>query len=165
MRLGIVTVVFAAVIGLGTAQAEVKTNASGKVSVDIPSAWKIETNPKVPGMMTAESKDKAVGLIFWVLDKGDIKEAVGLLDKALEGKVADWKWQGKPAEANLDGMKGIKNVGTAKVEGKDAFVMVAVVGPTPSKKTVLIFGAIEQSKLTEHKAELSNIFDSIKKTK
>src|SRR5258706_15766867 len=123
MRLFVV--VLALVIGVRTAAADVKKNASAKVSVDIPSAWKLETNAKVPGMMTAESKDKAVGLIFWVVDKADTKEAIGLLDKALAGKVTDWKWS-KLEEVNLNGMKGVKNVGTAKVENKAAFVMVVV---------------------------------------
>jgi hypothetical protein len=34
-----------------------------------------------------------------------------------------------------------------------------------TNKGVIIFGAIEQSKLTEHKAEVTNILDSLKPVK
>jgi len=156
------TVLIVVAMLASAAFAEVRTSKAGAVSVDIPSAWKVEANKNE--VLAAESADKSVGLMFWVVDKSDAKEAIKLLDKALEGKVTAAKW-GKPAEANINGMKGIKNVGTAKVAGKDAFVMLAIVGPTPTKKGVIVFGAIEQSKLNEHKAELSNIFDSLKPVK
>jgi hypothetical protein len=157
MRVALVAFVIA--LCAGSAVAEVRTNKAGGVSVDIPSAWKVDVNKN--GVLAAESADKTIGLMFWVVEKADAKESLKLLDKGLEGKVTAIKW-GKASEANINGMKGIKNAGTAKVAGKDAFVMLAIVGPTPTKKGVIVFGAIEQSKLSEHKAELSNIFDSLK---
>lgn len=159
MRFTMSMLVFALVATAGVARAEVHKNGKGKVSVDIPSSWKVKNEKG--GLLVGESKDDAVGLLFWVVDKGDADEAIKLLDKALEGKLTDVKWPNRPEKADINGLRGIKNVGTAVVNGKQAYIMVAVVGPTPTKKGVIIFGAIEQSKLTEHKAELSNIFESL----
>jgi predicted Zn-dependent protease len=158
MRLIVISLAIALVSGTGVAHAKVHTHAKGKVSVDIPTAWKVKQEKT--GVLVGESQDKAVGLLFWVVEKTDAKGAIAQLDKAVEGKITNIKWN-KPQQASINGMTGIKNVGTATIEGKEAFIMVAVVGPTPSQMGVIIFGAIEQSKLTEHRAELSNIFDSL----
>jgi hypothetical protein len=175
MRRSILAFTIVSLFGIGSAGAEIRTNTAGQVSVDIPSSWIISDTGKgqtaaqkkaAAGLLVAKSKDDAVGLIFWVVDKSDATQAIKLLDKALEGKVKDIKWENKkPLAANINGMKGIKNAGTAMIEGKEAIVMVAVVGPTPTKKGVIIFGAIDKAKVTEHKAELINIFDSLKPIK
>ena len=173
MRRSILAFTIVSLFGIGSAGAEIRTNTTGQVSVDIPSSWIITDTSKgqtpaqkkaSAGLLVAKSKDDAVGLLFWVVDKSDAKQPIKLLDKALEGKVKDVKWD-KPQDANINGMKGIKNAGTAMIDGKDAIVMVAVVGPTPTKKGVIIFGAIDKAKITEHKAELVNIFDSLKPVK
>ena len=172
MRRSILAITIMSLFAIGSAGAEVRTNTAGQVSVDIPSSWTIADPGKgktpaqkkaAAGLLVAKSKDDAVGLIFWVVDKSDAKQAIKLLDKALEGKVKNIAWDNKkPLDANINGMKGIKNTGSALIEGKEALVMVAVVGPTPTKKGVIIFGAIDKAKVTEHKAELVNIFDSLK---
>lgn len=154
--------VFVVLSTLGVARADKHHHEAGKVEIDVPGTWKVK---KDKGMLVGESKDQAVGLMFWVVDKGNVDDAIGLLDKALAGKVTDVKWPRKPEAADLNGLRGIKNVGAARIKGKDSFIMVAVLGPTPSKKGVIVFGAIEQAKLTEHKAELENIFASLRPMK
>lgn len=160
MRLVIATLIIA--LGFGTAAAEVRTSPTGKVSVDIPSSWKVKAES--PDLLVGESKDDAVGLMFWVVDKFDVTEALEKLDGAVKGKITKIKWE-KAKKAEINGMKGIRNVGTAVIKGKEAYLMLAIVGPTPSNKGVIVFGAVEQSKLTEHKAELVNILDSLKPVK
>lgn len=162
MRLGMAAVVIASVLGSGIAAAEVRTSQAGKVSVDIPSSWKVKTDKS--GLLIGESKDDSVGLMFWVIDKFDVAESLEKLDAAVKGKITKIKWEQKK-DADINGLKGIRNIGTAVIKGKPAYLMLAVVGPTPSNKGVIVFGAVEQSKLTEHKAELVNIFDSLKPIK
>jgi hypothetical protein len=149
-------------LGVGTAGAEVRTSQSGKVSVDIPSSWKVKSDKS--GILVGESKDDAVGLIFWVVDKFDVTESLEKLDQAVKGKITKIKWE-KAKKAQVNGLKGIRNVGTAEIKGKPAYLMLVIVGPTPTNKGVIVFGAIEQRKLTEHKAELVNILDSLKPVK
>ena len=146
------------------ARAEVRTNTVGKVKIDIPSSWTVTSDSKVTGLTVGESKDKAVGLMFWVLDKHDTDAALKQLAAALEGKMTEAKW-GKPEQADIHGLKGIRNAGTAKLAGKDAVVMVAAVGPTPSGKGVLMFGAIDAGKLKQHEAEVKAVFDSLARAK
>lgn len=158
MRLALLALVMMASLAF----AEKHTHDAGKVEIDIPGTWKID---KRNALLVGESKDKAVGLLFWVVEKGDVKEAIKLLDKELEGKITDVKWPKKPRNTTHNGLKGIKNTGTAKTNGKDVYVMLAVLGPTPSKKGVIVLGVIDQTKVTEHKAELENIFASLKPVK
>jgi hypothetical protein len=160
MRLAIATLIVA--LGVGTAAAEIRTSQSGKVSVDIPSSWTVKSDKT--GLLVGQSKDDAVGLMFWVVDKFDVTESLEKLDAAVKGKITKIKWE-TAKKAEINGLKGIRNVGTAEIKGKPAVLMLAIVGPTPSNKGVIIFGAIEQSKLTEHKAELVNVLDSLKPIK
>lgn len=157
MRIGLPMVVIAALTA--PAAAELKKHAGAQVEIDLPSSYtsKVESG----GMLIARSADDSVGLLFWVVEKSNAEEAIKLLDAQLEGKVTDATW-GKLAKANYHGLRGLRNVGTAKIAGKAAYTMVAVLGPTPTKKGLIVFGAIEQSKLAEHKAELAGIFASLK---
>ena len=141
-----------------TASADVKTNATGKVSVDLPSTWQTKTEKDV---LIGEAKDGGVVLMFWVVDKHEAKHALPLLDKALKGKFTKVTWEA-PKDVTVDGMKGIRTVGTAVIKGKEAYVMAAIVGPTPTKKGVIVFGAIEKSHLKEHKVEMEYVLDSLK---
>lgn len=153
--------IYALVLSVSFASAEKHSHPGGKVEIDIPGTWKVE---KRDSMLVGRSKDDAVGLVFWIVDSPNVDQAVAKLDKALAGKITDWKWPKKPQKTVLNGMKGIKNVGTAKANGKDAHVMVAVLG-TPTKKGVIVVGVIDAAKVTEHKAELENIFASLKPMK
>lgn len=160
MRLGLS--LLAIMILSAAAGADTQTHGGAKVSITVPEGYtsKIEAGD----ILVMQSKDGTVGLLLWVVEKADAAEAIKLLDKGLEGKVSDAKW-GKLTKTNINALKGIKNVGTATVMGKPAFTMVAILGPTPTKKGLIVFGAVEQSKLKEHKAELAGIFASLKPTK
>jgi len=155
-----IAMVFVGVV-FGTAAAEVRTNKSAGISIDVPSAWKVDVKGEV---MSGESADKAVALMFWVVDKSDAKEAMKLLDKQIDKVVKDGKWE-KPSDITVNGMKGLHSDGTGTVNGKAADMMVAILGPTPTKKGIIIFAAVEHAKLDAHKAELKDIFASLKAAK
>jgi len=171
MRRVILAFTIATLLGVSAAGANVHVNATGQVSLDIPSSWKVTDSTKgktqkggSSGMLVAQSKDDAVGLIFWVVGKADAKQAIKFLDNALRDKIKDAKWD-KAQDANINGMKGIRNGGTATIDGKEAVLMLAIVGPTPTKKGVIVFAAVEKAKLATHKTELGNIFDSLQPVK
>ncbi len=157
MRCWIVMVLLLA----GVAHAEVRTSKEAGISIDIPSSWKLQAKGDV---MVGESKDQAVGLMFWVIDKGQVKDALKVVEKQVGKVVTDQKWN-KPVDRKLNGMTGFEFDGTGKIGGKPADVMVAVLGPTPTQKAIVLFAAVESAKLAEHKAELGDIFGSIKPVK
>jgi hypothetical protein len=139
-------------------RAELRTSKEGQVSVDVPSTWEVSKGGK--NVMLARSPDEAARLVFWVVEPNAIDAAIGELGKRL-GNVGHFKWE-RAEDANLNGLTGRQRVGTAKIGGRPGFALLATVGLTPTKKAVLIFGVIEQDKLAEHKAELRNIFQSLK---
>lgn len=145
----------------GLARAEVRTNKTAGISIDIPTTWKVEGKGDV---MTGESSDQAVGLMFWVVDKGDAKEALKTLDKQVDKVAPKATWE-KPADITINGMKGIHVDGKGAVNGKQADLMVAILGPTPTQKTVIIFAAVEHAKLEPYTMELKDIFGSLKPAK
>lgn len=145
----------------GAVGAEVRTSKSGGVSIDIPSAWKVEIKGD---LMVGASADDAVGLAFWVVDKSDVKEVLKALDKQVEKMVSKAKWE-KPVDITINGLKGIVIDGKGLIKGKQAELSVAIFGPTPTKKGIVILGGVEKSKLDVHKAELKDIFASLKPVK
>jgi hypothetical protein len=149
------------VVASGIASAEVRPNKTAGISIDIPTTWKVEGKGDV---MTSESTDQAVGLMFWVVDKGDAKEALKTLDKQVDKVAPKAKWE-KPADIDINGMKGVHVDGKGTVNGKQADLMVAIVGPTPTAKTVIIFAAVEHAKLEPYTMELKDIFGSLKPMK
>jgi hypothetical protein len=158
MRLGLSAII---VCLTGIANAEVHTNNTAGISIDIPSVWKLEAKGEV---MTGQSADDTVGLMFWVVDQADAKESLKLLDKQIEKVVTKASWQ-KPVERAVNGLKGFSVDGKGVVAGKKADLMVALLGPTPTNKGIIVFAAVEHAKAEPHKVELMNIFASLKPSK
>jgi len=159
MRTGLAAIVV--VLLNAVAAAEVHTNNTAGISIDIPSVWKIDAKGEV---MIGESADKTVGLMFWVVDQADAKQALKLLDKQLEKVVVKPSWQ-KPKDLTINNLKGMSVDGKGTVEGKKADLMVALLGPTPTNKGIIVFAAVEHAKAEPHKVELMNIFASLKPVK
>src|SRR5262245_50743039 len=143
------------------AAADVYTHAEAKVSLEIPAGWEIKTTKKI---IIGAAKDKSVGVMFWMVDRKDAEASAKLLDKMLGPIVKDPKWE-KPVAAQLGGMKGVMINGTATVRDRPVFVMVAIVAPTPTDKGIMIYAAVEQSKLDQLKDQVRAIFDSVRTIK
>jgi hypothetical protein len=142
----------------GSASAEVKTHPTAKVSIDIPSNWTSKSDGDVM-MVTDPTQD--VAFIIVVAELADLNSAVAGLDKKLAGTLTDVKWAGKPQDMALNGMKGIKNQGTGKVNGKPADLGLIVV-KTPAKKAFLVVAAVDSAKKAAHKDEIKAVLNSIK---
>ena len=147
------------VAAVAPAAAELHSHAGARVSIDIPSNWNI-TKDKA-GILVGTSADNAVRLLFWATDPSNATKAIATLDKTLDGALTDVKWQGKPQKWKKNGLSGIRNLGTAKLDGKDVVVLVGLAGGKGAKQGVIVFGAIEIGKAKAHKAEVEGIFDSL----
>jgi len=158
MRLGLSAII---VCLSSAASAEIHTNNTAGISIDIPSVWKLDSKGEV---MTGQSADDTVGLMFWVIDQADSKEALKLLDKQIDKVVTRASWE-KPKERAINGLKGFSVDGKGTVAGKQADLMVALLGPTPTHKGIIVFAAVEHAKAEPHKVELMNIFASLRPAK
>jgi hypothetical protein len=145
--------------GSARPNAETKTHPSAKVSIDVPSGWKMSSKGDV---MTVTDPTQEVGFILLVSDGNDLQKAIAALDAEV-GKVAkDIRWASKePSPTKLNGMDALENEGSAVIEGKPAAIAVVLV-KTPANKYLLVLGAVDAAKKAAHDAELEHFVTSIK---
>lgn len=145
----------------GDADAKPFKSKTGQVEVTIPDSWKTDGEKDV--LLTAMDPKEEVALVFMVVDKSDVDPAVKELEKQIGPMLKDQKW-GKAKDIELNGLKGMVMDGTAKVQGKNAELSIVIL-KTPSKKGLILFGAIEASKKKVHEPALVEILKSLKPTK
>jgi hypothetical protein len=150
------------VLGCSVANAEVHRHAEGKISIEIPDSWKVVKDKA--GLLFGVSKDNTVGLVLWVVEPTRMGKSILELDKLLASQVTDVKWEA-PDTVDLNGFTGSQTVGTAKVGGKPALVQRAIIGLTPSNKSVILFVAVEQGTFARNEKMLGNILASLKPLK
>jgi hypothetical protein len=138
--------------------AEPKTSKAAKVTLDVPKGWKVDVKDDT---MRGESGDKQVALLMWVVDSADVDAATKKLDGELYSAVASLKW-GKPTAAKVHGLKASYIDGTGRAVSGELDVKVIVVGPTATKKGVILVAAVEHAKLDAHKAEIQALFESVR---
>jgi len=145
----------------GIAGATPRTSKAGKVSIDVPASWRVIVTDDT---MKGESGDKEVALLSWVVDSADVAAATKKLDGELYGAVAHLTW-GKPRKARVHGLRASYVDGTGRAVGGTLDVKVIVVGPTPTKKGLIVVAAVTHAKLAAHAAEIQTLFQSIRRAK
>jgi len=145
----------------GAAAADVHTNKSAKVTVDVPKTYKMTEQDDV---MRGESDDKAVALLYWNVDTGDMDEAIKKLTQELYSTVGSLQW-GKPTAAKVHGLDAKWIDGTGRTLGKSLDLRVVLAGPTATKKHVMVIGIVDHAKADAHKAEIDGILKSLKPAK
>ena len=119
----------------GICLAEVLTHEGAKIEINLPDKW---TQAPDGNMMVVTAPDGDMSIMFMVLEQSEKDKVLEAIDKALEAKVGEIKWENdgnsKPEEIN--GMKGEIWNGTAK-EGK--FQVECISLDTPSDKNLGIY--------------------------
>jgi hypothetical protein len=145
------------------AHADIQTSQSAQLSIDFPKDWKVTVDAK-DDAIRAVSKDSAVLFVFWVIDTADLDTATRRLHKEMFHVIAGQKWE-QPRTAKLNSLPVTYLDGTGQSGSKPLDLRVGVVGPTASKKGVILFAAIDTSKKAAHDAEVKAVFDSVKPAK
>lgn len=148
-------------LGPPPARAEVLTSKAGQVSIDVPSGWKSAGKGDV---LTIADPTGEVAVLFFVVEKGDLKKAGDYLDAQLAKTATDIKWADKPKQLTVDGMPGLALDGTCAVNGKPV-KMGAVFLATPAKKGLVVLAMVDADKHDAHKAEIKSLFGSLKQAK
>jgi hypothetical protein len=133
---------------------------TGKVSVQAPQGWQVNAQGDTFVIMKQPADEAA--LIFMIIDQADAKKALKGIDKLVKSFATKVKWSKKPKAAELNGLKGINIDGSAVVQGKAALTTMMLLGPTPSGKGVLIFGALRADKAQVHMPTILATFQSLK---
>jgi hypothetical protein len=139
------------------ARADVHIAKAGKVSIDVPKTYKLTTKDD---LVSGASADNAVAIFVWIVDQPDAKQAIDLLEPQIKGMVKGQKWDG-PTTAKVHGLDGFYFGGTGHSVSTTVALFVEVMGPTPTKKGVIVFAAIDATKLKDHEAEIKAIFGSL----
>lgn len=145
----------------GVAAADVHTNATAKLSFDAPKTYKLTEQDT---QMKGESADKAVALVFWLVDSGDADKAEHSVATELYTALASLAWD-KPKPAKVNGLPATFIDGTGRTAGKALDLQMVVVGPTATKKYAILIGIVDHAKTDAHKAEITAILKSLKPAK
>jgi hypothetical protein len=145
------------------AGAEVHAVKTAKVSLDLPKKWSVEVKDEI---VRAASDNNEIAFALLVLDKPDTKAALTLLEGELYSAVQCLKWIDKTSKMTIHALPStlIEGVGvTSRATTLDVLVIVS--GPTPAKKGVVMFAAVEHDKLKANKKAIMTAFRSLRPTK
>jgi hypothetical protein len=147
----------------GAAHADVYTSKAAKASIDIPKKWSVTATDE---LVRGVSPDNNVAFVFFVADSADTKAALTKLEGELYSSVQGLKWVDKTKKLKINKLPAtwVEGVGVAG-SGAQLDVLVVVAGPTPAKKGVVMFAAVEHDKLKANERAIQAIFQSLKPTK
>lgn len=154
---------FVLLVTATAARADVHEVKAAKVSLDLPKKWSVEVKDE---MVRAASDDNEIAFALLVLDKPDTKAALTRLEGELYSAVQGLKWIDKTTKMTIHRLPSTLIQG-AGVSGRATTldVLVVVSGPTPAKKGVVMFAAVEHDKLKAHNKAIMAAFRSLRPTK
>lgn len=147
----------------GVASADVHTSKAGKASITIPAKWTVKATDE---LIRAASPDSQVAVVFWVVDSVETKAALTKLEGELYNSIQGLKWVDKTKKLKINRLPStwVEGIGV-NAAGNQLDVLVVVAGPTPAKKGVIMFAAVEHDKLAANRKTIQTIFQSLKPTK
>lgn len=146
--------------GAASASARTVTSRTGQVAVDLPNTWNVERLDKDTMVIATEPAGEAV-LLFWIVDQGDVRMAVRLLDKEAAKMATKVRWKAGPTDVEVHGMRGIARKGRATLDGRRMHTGVVVLR-TRNGKGLIVLGMLEGAKRKQHKTEMANILTSLR---
>lgn len=154
---------FVLLVTATAARADVHEVKAAKVSVDLPTKWTVDTKDD---MVRAVSPDNQVAWVLLVVDKPDVKAALTRLEGELYSAVQGLKWVDATKKKTINKLPStiIEGVG-ANARAQQLDVLVVVSGPTPAKKGIVMFAAVEHDKLAANNTAIMAAFNSIKPKK
>jgi hypothetical protein len=142
----------------GAASAEVLVHAGAKVQINVPKGW----NQKQDGdVLAINSPDKAVSVVFVVLEQKDAEKAFALMDKSVENAVGEVEWEhdGKAVDEDINGMPTSEWNGSAK----HGSVYVDVLSiDTPADKNLGVYWFTAAAAEKKYQAEINTIVKGLK---
>jgi hypothetical protein len=145
------------------ARADVHASKAGKVSVNIPTKWTVTPKDE---LVRAVSPDGEIAFVMWVVETTDTKTALKTLEGELYSSIQGLKWVDKVKKLKIGRLPAtwVEGVGI-NGRGVQLDLLVVIAGPTPAKKGVIMFAAIEHDKLAANGKTIQAVFKSLKPTK
>ena len=155
------SIVLAVLFVVAPALAETITHDVAKVTISVPKGWK---SVKDGDAVTLMDKAEDTAVAFALVDAGDLKLASKRLDKYLEKKVKQLKWE-KEEKANVNGMPGVALEGDGRIDGKDIDLAVLVLDTPNPDKDLFVIAIAEDAVLDQHIDEVKFVFKNLKPIK
>lgn len=145
------------------AHAGVHAAKAAKVTIDLPAKWTVDTQDE---FIRAASDNNEVAFALLVVDKPDLKEALTRLEGELYSAVQGLRWIDKTTKLTIGKMPSTLVQGAGVSSRATALdVLVVVSGPTPAKKGVIMFAAVDHDKLKANNKAIMAAFKSLKPMK
>ena len=145
----------------GVASAEVLVHAGAKVQIDVPKGW---TQKQDGDVLAINSPDKAMSVVFVVLEQNEADKAFAMMDKAVEKAVGevDWEHDGKAVEEKIHGMDTWEWNGSAK----NGSIYVDVLSiDTPSDKNLGVYWFSSAAAEKKYQNDIDTLVKGLKPAK
>lgn len=143
------------------AAAESTKITKAKVSIWFPDDWSME---KQGTTLVISDPAEEVGLAFLTVPAKKLDDVLDELDKQIAGFATDVTLDGQPERTQINGMNAVLVDGKGKAEGKKVGLSIAVV-ERPGSQALVVFGAVELSRLKKHEKTLVKVFQSLRPTR
>jgi hypothetical protein len=156
--LGIGLAICAGLLFAGAASAEVLTHAGAKVQINVPKGW---TQQQDGDVLEINSPDKAMSVVFVVLEQKDAEKALAVMDKEVEKAVGavEWERDGNALDEDINGMPTSEWNGSAK----HGSILVDVLSiDTPSSKNLGVYWFTAAAEEKKYRADLKTIVKGLK---
>lgn len=142
----------------GAASAEVLTHSGAKVQINVPKGW---TQSQDGDVLTINSPDKAVSVVFIVLEQKETEKAFAIMDKAVEKAVGEVEWEhdGKAVDEEINGMPTFEWNGSAK-NGKLYVDVLSI--DTPADKNLGVYWFTAAAAEKKNQADIDTIVKGLK---
>lgn len=132
------------------------------ISITIPDSWEVEAEED---MLSANTKDETVGLVFVAVPGEALAEAIEEMEKALTSTITGFEQKGEPDEVEINGMKGITVDGAGKIEGEAVEVGAMLLAAPKDNMFILVIGIAKEGAVEKHAKDVESIFTGLKPTK
>ncbi len=141
--------------------AEAKTDATAKISYDVPAGFKATTQNN---MVMLEEPKGEIAFLLVRSDDADPQKALQDTGTVIDQIVKDVKMVGQPAQIKQNGMDAVQMRATGTHNGKPANVATLVI-KAPNGKAFIVVGIVEADKKDAWAKTFKSFIESIKPAK
>ena len=157
------TAILVMLLGAAAARAERFESTDAAIGFELPDDYVI--TGKSDRAIAAQDPSGELEVLFVVVDGAtSAKDVLARLDAEISAVATGAEWS-KPKAVKHNGLGGFKLKGKARIGDKDVALGVLVLGPTRTKRGIVLVGATLDGKQSAHAAELAAILKSLKPTK
>jgi hypothetical protein len=152
----LLAVLFAMFFGVADCQARNVPIVEGKVTIFLPDSWR---NAYEGGVITTESPDGGVAIVFSIIENNQLDEAVVQAEASIIETLGPIRHNGDIVEFTVNGMPATMQKGVSQ-NGQTAFSLTMVLTPTEKWLMIMYMGQKRQEAIW--RSYLNDILNGVK---